>query len=75
MCSQYLHHIHHPIPFPHNLSPPTGTNPPSRICTTLLLSNLLEEKRTRKETTFLFGWDKSSYTGSLLDITPIDLSS
>jgi hypothetical protein len=26
-CTQYLHHIHPPMPFSHLLSPPTGTNP------------------------------------------------
>jgi hypothetical protein len=28
MCTQYLHHIHPPIPFPHLLPPPTDTNHP-----------------------------------------------
>jgi hypothetical protein len=28
MCTQYLHHIHLPTPFPHLLLSPTGTNPP-----------------------------------------------
>jgi hypothetical protein len=29
MCTQYLHHIHPPTPFPLLFSLPTGTNPPS----------------------------------------------
>jgi hypothetical protein len=32
MCTQYLHYIHPPTPFPHLLSPPTGTNPLSYLC-------------------------------------------
>jgi hypothetical protein len=28
MCTQYLHHIHPLIPFPHLLPPPTGNNTP-----------------------------------------------
>jgi hypothetical protein len=36
MCTQYLYYIHSPTPFPHTLSPPTGTNPPDRTCSLIL---------------------------------------
>jgi hypothetical protein len=50
MCTQYLHHIHPPIPFPHKLPPPTGTNlplPPDRTYSTLLFCNFVEEKKEK----------------------------
>jgi hypothetical protein len=45
MCTQYLHHIHPPMPLPYLLPPPTGTNPPTRIHSTLLSSNFVPEKK------------------------------
>jgi hypothetical protein len=58
----------HMCTFPHYLPPPTGTNPPpphsSRTCSTVLFSNLVEEKR--KKPTFWLFWDKGIYTGSYL---------
>jgi hypothetical protein len=32
MFTQYLHHIHPPMPFPHLLPLPIGTIYPDRIC-------------------------------------------
>jgi hypothetical protein len=50
MCTKYLCHIHPPTPFPHILSPPTGTNPlPTRTCSTLLFSDLVEVKRKKND--------------------------
>jgi hypothetical protein len=37
MCTQYLHCIHPPMPAPHLLHPPTGTNPSGRTCSAFLL--------------------------------------
>jgi hypothetical protein len=55
MCVQYLHCIHPPILFLCHLPPP---NPPlcCRICSALLFSNFVEDKRKRikeKKVTFL----------------------
>jgi hypothetical protein len=41
MCTQYLYNIHHPIPFPHILSPSTQMH---RTFFTLLFPNFLKEK-------------------------------
>jgi hypothetical protein len=41
LCTQYWHYIHTPIPSPHLLPPPTGTNPPGRTCSGLVFSLVL----------------------------------
>jgi hypothetical protein len=54
MCAQYLQHIHPPTTFPHLLPPPppTNTTHPGRICSALLFSNFVKEKKIKM--TFLF---------------------
>jgi hypothetical protein len=45
-CTQCLHCIYPPVPFPHLLPSPTGTNSPSqtgRTCSALLFSNFVKE--------------------------------
>jgi hypothetical protein len=39
MCAWYFHNIHPPMPFPHLLPTPTGSNPARQDCSTLLFTN------------------------------------
>jgi hypothetical protein len=55
MCTQFLHRIHPPTPFP------TGTNTSLWFC---------RRKWKKKKMTFLLVWDKGSYTGSFLMLFP-----
>jgi hypothetical protein len=70
MCTHFLDCIHPPNPFPQQLPAPTGASPSLlvRTCSTFLFSNFAEQKR--ENMTFLFVWDKSSYTGSFLVVFP-----
>jgi hypothetical protein len=45
MCTQYLHCVHLPIPFPHSLLPPTGTNASDTTYSALLFSSFVKEKK------------------------------
>jgi hypothetical protein len=47
-CTQYLHHIHPPTPFPHILPPPTGISSPRQnlFCPLVLQSCKRERKVT-----------------------------
>jgi hypothetical protein len=47
MCTQNLHPIHPPIPFPHLLPPPLVPTSPDRTCSALLFSNFVKEKEWR----------------------------
>jgi hypothetical protein len=50
MCTQYLHNIHPPSPFPYLLPTPTGSNSPGTTCSLILY----KEKRRRKWHFWLF---------------------
>jgi hypothetical protein len=45
MCTQYLHHIHPPTPFPNLLPLPLVSTPPCRTCFAFLFSNFVKEKK------------------------------
>jgi hypothetical protein len=44
MCTQYLHYIHLPTPFPNLLPPTLIPILPDRTCFTLLFSDFVKEK-------------------------------
>jgi hypothetical protein len=51
MCTQYLHHIHPPIPISHFLPSPTGINPhppPGRTCSDFLFFDFVKEKKEKE---------------------------
>jgi hypothetical protein len=45
MCTQYLHHIHPPTPFPNMFPTHIGYRPPDRSCSALLFSDFVKEKK------------------------------
>jgi hypothetical protein len=50
MCTQYLHYIHPPTPFPHILSSlPLVPTPTDRTCSAYLFSNFVKKKERKKE--------------------------
>jgi hypothetical protein len=55
----FLHHIHPPNPFPHNVPFPTGSSPTpdhqGRTCFTFQFSDFIEEKRQNGKCDILAG--------------------
>jgi hypothetical protein len=66
ICVHFLHCIHPPTLFSQHLPPPTSATPPHWARPVLPSCSLIlqKKKEKKKSVTFLFVWDKGSYTGS-----------